>query len=547
MKRRFALAAASAASASISRRAAALTPLAAALVLTACSTVGPNYQLPRQALVNAPLANAPLDGAGSGGALVSHDAVPANWWRLYDDPVLDGLVQQALGSNTDLRVAAANLARSRAALDVANAQGGFGGNFEGGAQRAQESAEQYLLSGKLPVVNEGAFNFNVSYEFDLFGKLRRGVEAARADSDAVKAAGDLARITVVADVVRAYVEACSAGEELEIAKQSLDLQKQRVALSRRLRDAGRGNQPDVTRGVTQVQTLAADIPRFEGRRRVAQYQLAALLARSPAELPAAALGCSRLPRLKQAIPVGDGAALLRRRPDVREAARQLAAATARIGVAVGAMYPTVSLGASVGTTGIFGDLLSSETNRWAFGPLISWTFPANGQRARVREAEAATGGALAHFDGVVLNALRETQTSLATYAADTQRADALRTAYQSARDSADETHRLYTAGRESFISDLDATRTLTSVQAQVAAVEGQVAADQVRLFLALGGGWEDEAAAAAAASTAASDTAAAADTAAATATTATVGAPMPSDAPAGKELPAASPARAGAR
>ena len=201
--------------------------------------------------------------------------------------------------------------------------------------------------------------------------------------------------------------------------------------------------------------------------------------------------------MRQPIPIGDGAALLRRRPDVREAERQLAAATARIGVATGALYPSISIGASAGTTGLAADLFSPTTNRWSFGPLISWTFPVNGQRARVREAEAATAGALAHFDGIVLNALRETQSSLATYAADTQRADALRTAYESARSSADETHRLYQAGRESFLSDLDATRTLTSVHAQVAAAEGQVAADQVRLFLALGGGWEAEAAPAA--------------------------------------------------
>ncbi|MFP3710385.1 TolC family protein, partial [Paraburkholderia sp. SIMBA_009] len=125
-----------------------------------------------------------------------------------------------------------------------------------------------------------------------------------------------------------------------------------------------------------------------------------------------------------------------------------------------------SIGLSAGSVGVAADLFSSTTNRWSFGPLISWAFPINGQRARVREAEAATGGALAHFDGVVLNALRETQSSLATYAADVQRTDALRTAYESARSSADETHRLYMAGRESFISDLDATRTLTSVRAQ---------------------------------------------------------------------------------
>ncbi|MFC5429861.1 efflux transporter outer membrane subunit [Paraburkholderia denitrificans] len=464
----------------------ALAPLA--LALGACMNVGPDYRLPKDALVNAPLAQGPIDGVQH--APVASGEVPADWWRLYDDPALDELVQAALQSNTSLRVAAANLARSRAAVQVANEQGGFSGGASTAFVRAQESAEQYLLTSKLPVAYEGDLALNVSYEIDLFGKLRRGVESARADDEAVQAAADLARITVVADVVQAYVESCSAAEELAIAQESLKLARERVALTKRLRDAGRGNQPDVTRGLTQAQTLAADIPRFEARRRIAQYQLAMLLARAPADLPPGALACTHLPQLKQPIPVGDGAALLQRRPDVREAERKLAASTARIGVATAALYPSISIGAGAGTLGIAGDLFTPATNRWSIGPLISWSFPINGQRARVREAEAETSGALAHFDGVVLNALRETQSSLATYAADDQRADALRTAYASAQESADETHRLYAAGRDSFLSDLDATRTLTSVHAQVAAAESQVARDQVKLFLSLGGGWE---------------------------------------------------------
>jgi NodT family efflux transporter outer membrane factor (OMF) lipoprotein len=348
------------------------------------------------------------------------------------------------------------------------------------------------LSEKLPVVNEGALDLSISYEIDLFGKLKRGVEAANADDEAVEAAQHLARITVVADVVRAYVESCSAGEELEIAQKSFNLQKERVKLTQRLRDAGRGNQSEVTRGQTQADTLAADIPRFVARRRVAQYRLAMLLARAPSDLPKAALACKKLPKLRAPIPVGDGAALLKRRPDVRQAERQLASSTARIGVATAALYPSVSLGASVGSVGIAEDLFGANTNRWAFGPLISWSFPINGQRARVTQAEASASGALAHFDGVVLKALQETQSSLATYASDTTRADALRTAYKSAIESADETNRLYRAGRESFLNDLDATRTLTGVAAQVAAAEGQVAIDQVNLFRALGGGWETD-------------------------------------------------------
>ncbi|MEW9582767.1 efflux transporter outer membrane subunit [Paraburkholderia sp. DGU8] len=467
-----------------------LLPLAVAL--GGCVNVGPDYSLPQQALVNAPLANAPIEGADP--TLTSTGNVPAVWWKLYDDPVLNGLVDEALQSNTDLRVAAANLARSREALGVAQAQGGFSGKASAQVERAQESAEQFLLTEKIPVVNEGDIGISVAYEIDLFGKLRRGVEAAAADTESVQAAGDLAKITVVADVVRSYVEQCSAAEELRIAQQSLALQKQRVDVSRRLRDAGRGNQTEVTRGQTQVDTLSADIPRYTARRKIAQYRLAALLSRAPSDLPPAVLACDRLPQIRQPIPVGDGAALLKRRPDVREAERQLAASTARIGVATGALYPTVSIGASAGLTGVLEDLGTAATARWGFGPLISWTFPANGARGRVREAQASSQVALARFDGVVLTALRETETDLATYASDYARADALRAALKSATESADETHRLYRAGRESFISDLDATRTLTSTRSQVAAAEGQVAIDQVNLFLALGGGWETDAA-----------------------------------------------------
>ncbi|OLL27900.1 RND transporter [Burkholderia sp. SRS-W-2-2016] len=463
-----------------------LLPLAVAL--SGCINVGPDYTLPKQAMLNAPLANGAIEGADP--ALTSTLNPPTVWWKLYDDPVLNSLVDEALKSNTDLRVAAANLLRSREALGVAQAQGGFSGGASATVQRAQESAEQYLLFEKLPVANLGDFGLSVSYEIDVFGKLRRAVESAQADTEAVEAAGDLARITVVAAVVRSYVEQCSSAEELRIAQQSLTLQKQRVDLSRRLRDAGRGNQTDVTRGQTQVENLSADIPRYTARRKIAQYQLAALLARAPSDLPPAVLACERLPQLKQPVPIGDGAALLRRRPDVREAERQLASSTARIGVATAALYPSISIGASAGFTGILEDIPDQPTARWGFGPLLTWNFPTNGARGRIREAEAGSQVALAKFDGVVLKALRETETNLATYASDYARAEALRAALKSAAQSADETHRLYRAGRESFISDLDATRTLTAAKAQLSAAEGQVAVDQVNLFLSLGGGWE---------------------------------------------------------
>jgi outer membrane protein TolC len=197
------------------------------------------------------------------------------------------------------------------------------------------------------------------------------------------------------------------------------------------------------------------------------------------------------------MPVGDGAALLKRRPDVREAERQLAASTARIGVATGALYPTVSFGASAGTVGLAEDLVTSQTDYWRFGPLISWTFPTNGARGRVRVAERCEhGGARAGSTAWYLNALRETETNLATYVADYTRADALRAALKSA-SAVSWMKRigciLADASRLSRISMQHARSPTT--RAQVAAAEGQVAVDQANLFLALlalGGGWEPE-------------------------------------------------------
>ncbi|ANB72213.1 RND transporter [Paraburkholderia phytofirmans OLGA172] len=464
--------------------------LASLLLAVVACTVGPNYEVPKDAMINAPGAAGSLTDAN--GQEVTVGTVPSNWWHLYDDPVLDGLVRDALHSNTDLRVAASNLARASFVTEEAQEAGGLSGKASGALARAQESGEAFLLPEKVPVANEGDFGISVSYQFDLFGTLKRGVESAGADQQAVQAAGDVARITVVADVVRSYVENCAAGEEQQVAQHSLDLQDESLALTKRLRDAGRSNEPDVTRSRAQAATLRADMPRFTARKRAALYRLAMLTGRTPNDLPPAVGACNKTPRIAQPIPVGDGAALLKRRPDIRQAERKLASATARVGVATGSLYPTVSIGASVGATGVAEDLGTAPTQRWNVGPMITWVFPANGARARVRAAEATTSLALAQFDGVVLNALRETESSLASYAGDLARAAALKDAQQLARRSADETHRFYLAGRQSSLADLDGMRTLSSADSQVAAAETQVTLDQVNLFLALGGGWESE-------------------------------------------------------
>lgn len=457
------------------------------LLLSGCQLLGPDYQLPKDSAMQRPDLQGELAGEG---ANVLSAPVPTDWWMLYQDPKLNALVRQAMASNTNLRVAAANLLRARAQVEQAQSAGGWSGSMKAGAQRLQESGEAFLLADKVPVANVGDLGISTSYQFDLWGTLQRGIEAAQANADATQAAADTARITVVADVVRAYTQVCAANEEHEIAEQSLQLQTQSTLLTQRLRDAGRGDETQVTRSVTQVKSLKAQLPRYEAMRQAGLFRLSMLLATPLNQLPAGVATCAELPHIAQLLPVGDGAALLKRRPDVRQAERHLAAATAEIGVATGALYPNISIGASIGTTGIIDNLGTAPANHWGFGPLLSWTIPTNGSRARIREAEAATQGALATFDGVVLNAIRETQTSLVQYTAVLQRRDALAEADASAKMAADQTHQFFQAGRESFLADLQATRTYTDVRAQLAEANTQVAMSQIDLFLALGGGWE---------------------------------------------------------
>jgi outer membrane protein TolC len=190
--------------------------------------------------------------------------------------------------------------------------------------------------------------------------------------------------------------------------------------------------------------------------------------------------------------VGDGAALLRRRPDVRQAERQLAGATARIGVATAELYPNITLGASVGAVGMMSQFNDANTWKFSLGPLISWNLPATSSaRSHIAQAKAGTTGALARFDGVVLNALRETESALTVYARELDRNAALRAARDQSALASRQSGKLYQFGRTDFLSQLDADRTLASAESMLAASDAQLAADQVQLFLALGGGWEN--------------------------------------------------------
>ena len=451
----------------------------AGLAVAGCA-VGPNY-------------HAPAAIPDTGGAFVSAaapattaEAPPADWWRLYQDPVLDRLVRQALVENTDLKVAAANLAYAQALVSEARA-----GQFPTTTLSAGAPYGKAVAGAKAQTTLEAGFV--AAYQVDLFGRIRRGIEAAKANAQAYQAAENAVRVTVAAQTAGAYANVCAYAEAAQVARQSLQTTQQTYDILLRQRSLGAVSDLDVAREATLLDQARAAVPGLEGQRRAALFELAVLTGEPPAKIPADAAGCAKPPQLAQAIPVGDGASLLRRRPDVSEAERQLAAASARIGVAAADFYPTISLGGSIDTAAARGSGLGrGASTTYSLGPLISWSFPnILVARAHVKETSAQASAALAGFDGAVLTALKETEQALTTYQAELQRHAALASAQGHAAEAYGLAQSQYRLGAISFIDLLTAQATLINASQTLAASDQTLAADQVAVFQALGGGWQD--------------------------------------------------------
>jgi NodT family efflux transporter outer membrane factor (OMF) lipoprotein len=451
--------------------------------------VGPNYRTP-----------APPAGAGEPWryAEPSRETAsepPDDWWRLYDDARLDAYVAEAFEANYDLAAAEANLASSRAILEATR------------AGRLPTTTTRFdAIYGRDPVTdeilgitgheNQTVWKFDdlldVSYELDLFGHVRRSIEASKADTQATAAARDAVRVTVAAETTRAYVSICVLGEQLAVARQSLQVATHQLDITARRRAAGAATELDVVRAQLIASQVRATIPPLEGQQRAALLELTALIGKTPAYAPQEALGCVAPPRLQASIPVGDGAGLLRRRPDIREAERRLAAGTARVGVAIADLYPRITLVGSYG--GASGDINALTLERglaWGLGPSISWTFPnQTAPRARVRASKADANAALQEFDSTVLRALKETEQALTTYGSELDRRRALEDAQTQARQAFDLAQGQVAAGSASALDLLTSEQQTVAADAALASSDGAMVQDQIGVFKALGGGWQ---------------------------------------------------------
>lgn len=447
----------------------------AALALTACMTA------PAPPPTIAPPA---VMGAFADLPIASIAPVPKNWWHLYDDPILDRLVQASLSANADLRVAYANLDGARAAMRQARAARLPQTTLESAAT-IDGSASQPSASSNVPTTDYD-FALTANWDADLFGRLRAGALAAAADADAQAAALDGLRVAIAADTVLAYVELCGATQALHVASEQLRVQERSVAAVRSQLRAGEVSPFEVSQAENLLETTRATIPPYEALQANARYRLITLRGRPPAYARTDPIMCSAAPKLGAAVPVGDGQALLLRRPDVREAERRLAAAAARIGIARADLYPRVNLGGAIGL--LTGNFVATAS------PLISWAFPNQAPaRARIEQARATERSALATWDVAILRALREVESALATYDAEARRNHALGAALTQADLSARRAAARVRLGDAAFLLQLDAERTRTQAALAQAQSDLAVARAQVALFRALGGGWQSEA------------------------------------------------------
>lgn len=416
--------------------------------------------------------------------------LPGDWWRLYRDPVLDTLVADALAANTDIRQAVGRIDRARASLRGARSdrlpQIGLSTSSTYGQTPESQAAPGSDRRG-------GSFSIgaDLAYEVDLFGRVSSNVAASQGDVAAAQADADAVRVMVVADTTLAYANAASAASRIAVARSIVELLDSSLGLTRLRHDAGMTDGLAVARIESLRQQRAATIPAIEAERSAALFALATLTGRAPAQLPAIT-GERSLPlEITTALPVGDGAQLLQRRPDIRAAEQRVLANSARIGVAHADLYPRITLGGSVGTTtSSLGNIFSGGALGFLLGPLVEWAFPNREPvRARIDAAEAEADISLAAFDGAVLVALQETETALSNYARSIEQRRALVSAVDAAARAARITRAQNREGLINSLDTLDAERTLAETRGALADQDARVSENQIAVFRALGGGW----------------------------------------------------------
>jgi NodT family efflux transporter outer membrane factor (OMF) lipoprotein len=431
------------------------------------------------------------------------EAQVAQWWWNFDDPQLNSLIERAIDSNIDVKLAEARIRQARASRGVVasafwptvntnasytRSDTGRGANVQvtttpgGGTSTARISTGKDLYAAGL----------DAAWELDIFGGVRRDIEASEADIQAAIEDRRDVLVTLTSEVALNYLDLRGFQRQLAIARQNLAAQQYTADLTRRRQRGGFVSALDVAQADAQVAATLSQIPLLEQSARQAIYSLSVLLAREPAALVEELSSGGAIPPVPPEVPVGLPSDLLRRRPDVRRAEAQLHAATARIGVATADLFPRFSLSGALNVQGSkVKDLANWNNAFWSFGPAVSWPlFSAGRIRSNIGVQNALTDQALLSYEQTVLTALQEVENALVAYAQEQQHREALRDAVAANRRAVDLAQLLYSQGQTGFLDVLTAQRSLYASEDALVQSERTIATNLVALYKGLGGGWE---------------------------------------------------------
>ncbi|MGH8624194.1 MAG: efflux transporter outer membrane subunit [Gammaproteobacteria bacterium] len=460
-------------------------PLLVAFFLCAFSAGGPDYDRPQM-----PVAPS-VDHAEQPG--VSTEQAEAVWWRSLNDQTLNRLVRDALAANLDLRIATARLREARALRSeitfdrypTITSQGVY----------TESRASEALMSSQGNIDRDRELfeaGFDATWELDFFGRVRRSIQAATAEVGAAEAVRRDVIVSLIAEVARNYIELRGTQGRLTVAQENAENQRETLDLTLILFEGGRGTELDTSRARAQLNSTHASIPPLETTIQQAIHRLGVLTGHLPETLLPALSSPTQIPTLPQLVSIGKPEELLRRRPDIRVAERNLAASTARLGVATADLFPRVTFVGSVALeSATVSGLGASGSGSYAFGPQIFWAaFDLGRVRARIDAADADTEASLAEYEGTVLEALEETENALVDFGRQRARRDFLQTAAKASAKAAEIARLRYQSGVEDFLAVLDAERTLLEAEDRLAESEIRSAAALIADYKALGGGWE---------------------------------------------------------
>ena len=455
--------------------------IALALLLAGCA-VGPDYHQPATATPDQYV-------SAESARYTAKDQDLSAFWTSFGDATLDRLVGEALLGNYDLHIALSRLNEARALHGATRLD--LGPAITAGAGYVNQRLPESGIPGATRDAEGFDAGFDAFWELDFFGRNRRALEASSAELDAATASLEDAQVSVVAELIRSYFELRGNQQRLEVARRNVANQSETLQLTQARLEGGAGTELDTSRASAQLSATRASIPPLEAAVARAIHRIGVLVGRDPGALRTELELPAELPQVPEMIAVGDPAQLLRRRPDIRVSERQLAAATARVGVAVADLFPRVTFTGSVGyAAATFGGLGEAGSGTHLIAPGISWAaFDLGHVRARIAAARARGEGALASYEQTVLRALQETEDALVTHARARDRQVQLAAAAEASQTASRLARLRYENGAVDFLQVLDAERSQLEVEDSLAQSRADAATSLVSVYKALGGGW----------------------------------------------------------